>query len=364
MAIGTTHNSLVIVKPRAPYEIRQFPTVKPTGDEIRVHVLWTASTPLDLHQADGGLLIEAPTRTGSTQAGIVVEVGPDVRHFQPGDRVFGFAHQQQHWKAHQEYSTAPEWVFGKVPDDFSLEQAVTVPENLITAFNTIATDLQLPTPWPKPEGYVPPRADDRILIWGAASSVGQFIIQVLKFYGYRNVIATASPRHHEFLKQLGAKECFNYRNPTIVDDLLHGRQDEDAPVFPLIVDCIGSQAGSVFPISKLAQNGSIVAIMTPVILKHSTEAEAPEYTMDAAPTADWADGVEVRGVRTHFYWKTEIMPALLASGDIKPNRFRIIEGKDLVERATNALDLLRRGVSGEKLVWRVSEEERSRCTIL
>ncbi|KAI1384810.1 GroES-like protein [Hypoxylon trugodes] len=362
---GKTHNSLVIVAPRAPYEVHQVPTITPTGDEIRIHVKWTASTPLDLHQADGGLLIEPPQRTGSSSAGVVVEVGPDVKHLKVGDRVFGFAHQQPKWKAHQEYATAPEWVFGKVPEGFSFEQAITLPENLVTAFNTIATDLGLPTPWPKPADYVPPRANERILIWGAASSAGHYIIQVLKYYGYNHIIVTASPRHHEFLKQLGAKECFDYRSPTIVEDLLKKYKQGDAPAFPMIVDCIGSQAGSVAPITKIVSSGTTVAIMLPVILKHATEEEAPEYTMDASTSAQWAEGVNVRGVRTHFYWQNqlfkeklqlEIIPQLLAEGHIKPNRFRIIEGSTLLERATKALAELRKGVSGEKLVWRVSDE--------
>lgn len=53
----------------------------------------------------------------------------------------------------------------------------------------------------------------------------------------------------------------------------------------------------------------------------------------------------------------EILPTLLKEGAVTPNRQRIVEGETVVERAQNALDLLRRkDVSGEKLVWRVSEE--------
>lgn len=54
--------------------------------------------------------------------------------------------------------------------------------------------------------------------------------------------------------------------------------------------------------------------------------------------------------------QTEIMPALLAQGVVKPNRYQIIEGKTLLERATKALNAMREGVSGKKLVWRVSDE--------
>ena len=53
----------------------------------------------------------------------------------------------------------------------------------------------------------------------------------------------------------------------------------------------------------------------------------------------------------------EIMPFLVEKGVIKPNKQKIVEGKTLLERAQNALDALRRKeVSGERLVWRVSEE--------
>lgn len=50
------------------------------------------------------------------------------------------------------------------------------------------------------------------------------------------------------------------------------------------------------------------------------------------------------------------MPEMLAKGIVKPNKHRVVEGKNLLERATKALGLLRDGVSAEKLVWRVAEE--------
>lgn len=55
--------------------------------------------------------------------------------------------------------------------------------------------------------------------------------------------------------------------------------------------------------------------------------------------------------------QSEIVPALLREGVVTPNRQRVVEGKTVVERAQNALDILRKkDVSGEKLVWRVAEE--------
>lgn len=165
-------------------------------------------------------------------------------------------------------------------------------------------DLDLPTPWPKPDGYVPPRADDEILVWGAASSVGQYALQILRFYGYRNLIATASPNNHQHLRGLGASAVYDYRSPTVVEDILAAhRKDDGRPTIPLIIDCIGSVPGTIRHIVEIAQKGGVVAIMLPVILKHATKEEAPEYSMDVVAAAQWAEGVIPRGVRTHFFWK-------------------------------------------------------------
>lgn len=109
-----THSALVIVGARKPFEIRQRPTTAPQKDEILVKSYFTASTPLDLHRADGGLLITPLQTPGSTTVGVVAEAGPDVKHLKVGDKVFGWAHEGNVQAAHQEYITAPGWKFGKV----------------------------------------------------------------------------------------------------------------------------------------------------------------------------------------------------------------------------------------------------------
>jgi len=52
------------------------------------------------------------------------------------------------------------------------------------------------------------------------------------------------------------------------------------------------------------------------------------------------------------------MPEMLERGLIEPNSKQIVEGPTMLDRATQALALLRSGtVSGERLVWRVWTEE-------
>ncbi|KAK8091629.1 zinc-binding dehydrogenase [Apiospora hydei] len=365
MTTPRTHTAVAFVGARQPLEAVRVPTAAPEDDEILIRSQFTASTPLDLHRADGGLLMQPGAIFGSTTAGVVEATGPGVSgRLAVGDRVFGWAFQKPQYRAHQEYVTAPEWMFGKIPENISPEEAATVPENLITIFNTMATDLGLPTPWPKPEDHVPDRADDPVLVWGAASSVGQSALQLLRWYGYRRVLATASPSHHQYLRGLGAAACFDYRDPDVANKVLaaaseiHGGKrggvGGEAAV-PFIIDCIGSRDGSMRPIleKNIARPGSVVAVMLPVILTHASTEQVPEYEMDApkvarellGPEAE-SSGVTVKG----------ILPALLEMGVVKPQRFRIVEGGSILEREENALREMREGVCGVKLVWRTSDQ--------
>jgi len=339
----STHAAVVTTAIHGPLEILRVPTIAPKNGEVCVRVEWTASTPFDMHQNDGGLLVKHPQVLGDGLAGTVVEAGHGLKHLAVGDKVgglyalqevvavdwwdqvFGFGWREQKEKAHQEFATVPEILLGKVrqnlnerdegtddrcltrhiqlPQGFTLREAVTLPNNFVTVFHALATDLGAPTPWPKPAGYTPPSAESAILIWGGASSVGQYALQILRYYGYRNLLTTASKKHHSKLISLGASKAFDYNDSDVVEQIIEagsaGRSSQ--PTISLILDCIGSQQGSIQPLSKIAQKGAKVAVLLPVIVKDSTDSTIPEYALDVEKVAEFADGVEVRGVRTHFY---------------------------------------------------------------
>lgn len=376
--IPPKHPAVVVVAPRAPLEMIDVDTILPRADEVLVHVEWIGSTPLNLHQADGGLLISPPHVMSGCFAGTVARLGSFVdpalsevsRNLQVGNKVFGFTWGEQQQRPMQTYITVPAYLLGKVPAGVSLQDAVTVPSNFCTAMHTITKDLDLQLPWPLPEGWTPPEADRPILVWGAASSVGQYAVQVLKCWGYRNVLAVASCKHHAPLREYGAAACFDYGQKDVVAQIsAHvSSSTTQGPRIPHILDCIGSLEGTLVPLSRIAEKGTKVAVMLPVIISHASSTEVPVYEMDASKVlvGQWKEGVELRGVRTHFYPDNEffkyhlqpdVMPAMLEKGLIKPNKRRVVEGETLLERAEGALALLRdRSVSCEKLIWRVSEE--------
>lgn len=303
-SLPKTQKAVALEAKRKPYIQLTTPVHPPSEGEVVIHVQWTASTPLDLHYADGGLLIsQYPFLTGNGGAGgtiAAVGQGGDLKGLEVGDKVVSFAFHGGKEANHQEYITVPAYLVSKVPENLTLQEAVTVPVNLITVFHTVTHDLSLSLPWPIPPNWTPENAHRPILIWGAASSVGMFAVQVLKHWRYSNIIAVASGKHHTYLKSAGATACFDYRQSDVVEQILSYTKDEG---LPSIVDCIGSLEGTLKPLTKLAQRGSTVAVMLPVILKDATPDSEPEYEMDVSKclVGQWAEGVSVRGVRTHFY---------------------------------------------------------------
>lgn len=81
------HAAVVTTKVHGPLEILYVPTITPREGEVRVRLEWTASTPFDLHQNDGGLLAKHPQVMGDGIAGTVVEVGPGVKRLKVGTKV-------------------------------------------------------------------------------------------------------------------------------------------------------------------------------------------------------------------------------------------------------------------------------------
>ncbi|MCJ1311654.1 hypothetical protein MMC25_005327 [Agyrium rufum] len=298
----STHKAIVTVAVRAPLEIMEVPTVQPVGREVRVKVQWTASTPLDLHQNDGGLLVKFPQILGDSVAGIVEEVGLRVRNLAVGDQAFGFCFAELKCGGQQEFVTVAETSLSKLSPNFSLQEAVTLPNNVVTVFHAVTKDLLLPLAWPCPQTPSPSHANTPILIWGGASSCGQYALQILSHWGYRNLLATASPSHHTYLRSLGAAHVFDYRDPEVSRHTMEA-VEEQTPVIPFIFDCIGSKSGSLAGVAKIAQSGTRVAVLLPVILQDTTVDVAPEYSLEVQPHAQWVEGVQLRGVRTHFYMK-------------------------------------------------------------
>ncbi len=155
-----------------------------------------------------------PAILGSDVSGVVDAVGSDVKHFQKGDRVTGFADgllsKDPQNGAFQQYSVVKDCALAKIPDSMSFEEGSILPMSVATSAVGIFLSMEIPRPPAKQQGG--------FLVWGASSSVGTTAVQIAASLGY-TVFGVCSPRHSAMVKRLGAHETFDYNSSSVVKEL-------------------------------------------------------------------------------------------------------------------------------------------------
>ncbi len=64
-----------------------------------------------------------------------------------------------------------------------------------------------------------------MLVWGGASSFSSAAVQIARTMGFR-VYVTASEKHHEYLKGLGATRAFDCKNENVVGNLVKAAKED------------------------------------------------------------------------------------------------------------------------------------------
>lgn len=215
----------------------EIPRPVPLENEVLVRVHAAGVNPIDW-KIRAGLLKDfmpatLPYIPGLDIAGVVEEVGPGVTAFQPGQAVFG---QSRSGGAYTEYTAAAVNTLALKPETLGFDEAATVPVGATTAWLALFDHGKL-------------QAGQRVLILGGAGGVGLFAVQLARWKG-AHVIATASTRHLDFMRSLGAEEVVDYT----ITDAEEVVQDVD-----LVVDTVGGEAlASVWP--TLKHGGTLVSI--------------------------------------------------------------------------------------------------------
>ena len=84
------------------------------------------------------------------------------------------------------------------------------------------------------------------------------MIQLLILSGYKCIIATASPQHHEFVRKLGASEVFDYKSSTLASEISKAAGSS----LRYVVDPIANrQSFALF--REIVSRGSKIAILSP-----------------------------------------------------------------------------------------------------
>lgn len=138
-----------------------------------------------------------PTLTlGSDLSGVVEEVGPEVAEFSKGDEIYGVTNPQ-FCGANAEYALAFANMIAPKPQRLNHLEAASVPVVAVTA-------------WQMLFDYADAKANQTVIILGAAGNVGSYAVQFAANAGL-HVIAIVGSKDVEYVRTLGAQEVVDYQ---------------------------------------------------------------------------------------------------------------------------------------------------------
>ncbi|HUN98335.1 MAG TPA: zinc-binding dehydrogenase [Bradyrhizobium sp.] len=189
-------------------EITDVAKPSPNGAQVLVRVRACGLNRADLGMTKGhvhGSAGGVGTVLGMEWAGEVVELGPDARGVQPGDRVTGSG-----GAAFAEYTLADHGRLFRIPANANMnfEEAATLPIATTTMHNAVVTVGRL-------------QPGQSVLIQGASSGVGLMAMQIAKFKGAKLVIGSSTnAARRERLKEFGADLAIDSSDPDWVRQVL------------------------------------------------------------------------------------------------------------------------------------------------
>lgn len=196
---------------------RALPTIDELGNrKVLVKVQAWAMNPCDgILQTTALPFVKYPVILGQDVAGTVEAVAPGstaASKFSIGDRVFGFTANN----GFQDYVPLDYTLMAKIPGDIPYRDAVVFGLCITTSsFSLFGKDF-LHLDYPK---LGAPKKGKSVLVWGGSSGAGSNAVQMATGAGY-DVITTCSPSNFDYAKDLGAVKVFDYKSPTVVEDIV------------------------------------------------------------------------------------------------------------------------------------------------
>lgn len=285
----------------------------PQNDAVLINVAFAGVTfpEVLLSRGEYQMKPDLPFVPGSEVSG-TVRWAPLGAHVAIGDRVAAFPM----WGGFAEVAAAPPSMVFRIPDSLEFAEAAALPMNYLTMHFALQRRAHL-------------RADETVLVHGAAGGIGTAAIQLAVAYGCRVIAVTSTPEKAEVARQAGAHEVVdaaNFRDE--VKELTGGRG------VGVVVDPVG---GDRFTDSLrcLGREGRLLVI-------GFTGGSIPEVKVNRL----LLNNISVVGVGWGMFWLSdpeylqqqwrELQP-LLTAGRLNPVIGQIFDLADAAQ-ALNALD--------------------------
>ncbi|KAL0436702.1 UNVERIFIED_CONTAM: Quinone-oxidoreductase QR1, chloroplastic [Sesamum radiatum] len=185
----------------------EVPVPTPSKGEVLLKLEATSINPVDWKIQKGLLRPLLPPKfpfiPTTDVAGEVVEVGPGIKNFKPGDKVVAMLNTLT-GGGFAEYGVAKESLTVPRPPEVSAAEGAGLPVAGLTAHMALTQTIGL-----KLDGSGPQK---NILVTAASGGVGVYAVQLAKL-GNAHVTATCGARNVDLAKSLGADEVLDYKTP-------------------------------------------------------------------------------------------------------------------------------------------------------
>ena len=342
MSSSDQHQAAIIPAQGKGLVIENRPTPSPGSGELLVEVKSVALNPLDYVQRDFGFAVGGyPAVPGSDIGGVVLSVGPNVPAGAPqaGARVTAFANNF--------YSQAnPDYGALQTRTLIRASMACTIPQSM--SFNEAATmPMQIGTAWAGFRNLGIPRtgyeasAKQGLLVWSGASSVGCGVVQAAKSLGL-TVYATASEKHHGYVKRLGASKVFDYKSEDVVESIVKTAK-QDGVTLDLGYTAVGGLAECQAILKEFKGAGTAKLVSAPPLQPDAPTTEGVEQEFVAAPREH-----DTREEHFHFVFSQWLQPKLASGEYVASPQIKVVAGG--LASANSALDELKAGLSATKIM--------------
>ncbi|KAG1827674.1 chaperonin 10-like protein [Suillus variegatus] len=348
--------ALILPEKRGDFEVGSREIPSPGAGQLLVKVQSAALNPIDYKIKDTGAVVtHYPAILGMDIAGVVEGLGEGVHNFRKGDRVldspslvYRLAHGKRHndFTAFQQYTLTVASFTAKIPSNESFDSAATVPLGLDTALVGLYGKhygAGIAPPWTKSAaGH---ESKKPIVILGGSSSVGSYAIQLARLSQFYPIIATASPRNEELVRDYGATHFFD-RNLSGKQLLVAIRQVTGGPI-RVVYDAISLPETQSVGWELLANNGTLVLTLPASVEEHEGKGRKAIQTFGNPHTPQNEELGRNCWARVEKW---------LSDGTIQPNYYEVLPNG--LEGIIGGLERMRLGqVSGTKLVAHPQETQ-------
>ncbi|KAG8371700.1 hypothetical protein BUALT_Bualt13G0115500 [Buddleja alternifolia] len=226
----------------------EVPVPTPSKGEVLLKLEATTINPVDWKIQKGMLRPLLPRKfpfiPATDVAGEVLEIGPGVKNFKPGDKVVAMLSSTTGGGL-AEYGVAKENLTVPRPPEVSAAEGAGLLIASLTAHMALTQSAGL-----KLDGTGPQK---NILITAASGGVGHYAVQLAKL-GNAHVTATCGARNIDLVKSLGADEVLDYKTPEG-----SALKSPSGKKYDAVVHCASTFPWSVFE-PNLSANGKVIDI--------------------------------------------------------------------------------------------------------